>query len=181
MDDPDSDTLRRHGLDVVPPAAQASPIRYDDDPGDVPFWTPTWRDSARSFGWRWIFAVPAILCLGIVLASLFWGRYFLPVWMIGVKLLVVLLAIPVLVLLEMWRKIISTREEAFCIHCGYLLQGLPDHHRCPECGRAYSFAVINEYRRDPHWFKQRYKMLGRLPEADEPFHAGSGRTTHDGT
>jgi hypothetical protein len=169
-------------LDIVPPAAQASPIRYEADCGDVPFWTPTWRDSARHLGWRWIFAIPAVFVLALLLATLVGrGRYFLPVWMIGVKVLVILLAIPVLLLLEMWRKTISSREDPFCIHCGYGLQGLPDHHRCPECGRPYSFAIINEYRRDPHWFKQRYKMLGRLPEADEPFHAGSGRTNHDGT
>jgi len=67
------------------------------------------------------------------------------------------------------RAVVRQRKEPFCIHCGYTLLGLPDHHICPECGRPYSLRLIDEYRRDPHWFVQRYKAHRILPNADEPF------------
>src|SRR5687767_7026782 len=168
-------------MDVVPPESQATPLRHDEHPGDVPWWTPSWRDTARHLGWRWLLAVPAAVIGLLLLATLFTGYALFPLWLLGAKVVIILLAIPLVLLLEMWRKAIHARSDPFCIHCGYDLLGLPDHHRCPECGRNYSFALIEEYRRDPHWFKQRYKLLGHLPEADEPFHAGKGPTTHDGT
>ena len=29
-----------------------------------------------------------------------------------------------------------------CLQCGYSLKGLPDKHRCPECGEPYNIAVV---------------------------------------
>ena len=143
---------------------------------------PKLGDSARYLGWRWILAVPAAVIILMALAAVtVRGAFLLPLLFAGIKLVVIALALPFVLLLEMWRKAIHSRKEPFCIHCGYGLTGLPDHHTCPECGRPYTFATINEYRRDPHWFKQRYKMIGHLPEPDAPFRAGPGKTTHDGT
>ena len=41
-----------------------------------------------------------------------------------------------------------------CIHCHYDLTGLPDHHTCPECGRAYTFADIDAYFDDPATYER---------------------------
>ena len=83
----------------------------------------------------------------------------------------------------MLRTAVRQRPDPFCIHCGYSLTGLPDGHRCPECGRTFSFRVIEEYRRDSHWFIQRYKMRHDLPVAEVPFAAGEVRRarSRDGT
>ena len=46
------------------------------------------------------------------------------------------------------RRAAQARREPFCIFCGYNLTGLPDHYRCPECGRPYTWQMIEEYRAD---------------------------------
>lgn len=178
---PPQDTLKRHGLDVVPPATVASPTQMLGDDDNVAWWTPTWRDIARQVGWKWIFALPAFVVIGLGIGSIWYGRLMFPLWMVGVKVLAVSLAIPLVLMLEVARVATSARKDPFCIHCGYGLTGLPDHHTCPECGRPYSFDIIEEYRRDPHWFRQRHKMRGQMPRADAPFIAGKGPTAHDGT
>jgi len=34
-----------------------------------------------------------------------------------------------------------------CIRCGYVLEGLPDHHRCPECNCEYERSLLeNKWR-----------------------------------
>lgn len=33
-------------------------------------------------------------------------------------------------------------EGRMCADCGYLLEGLPDEHTCPECGEAYEIAQL---------------------------------------
>src|SRR6188768_1495540 len=43
-------------MEVVPPESQATPLRHDEHPGDVPWWTPSWRDTAKHLGWRWLLA-----------------------------------------------------------------------------------------------------------------------------
>jgi hypothetical protein len=76
---------------------------------------------------------------------------------------------------QLLNKGVRARTDLFCVHCGYSLEGLPDHHRCPECGRPYHFWVVEEYKRDPDWFIMRWKARRRLPPAAEPFAAGEVR------
>lgn len=33
-------------------------------------------------------------------------------------------------------------EGRMCLDCGYLLEGLPDEHTCPECGESYEIAEL---------------------------------------
>jgi len=91
---------------------------------------------------------------------------------VGVKMFVTTAAIAIALAGYVIRRAIQARKEPFCIFCGYNLTGLPDGHRCPECGRSISWAVIAEYRRDPQWFIERWKAHRELPPASEPFHAG---------
>jgi hypothetical protein len=100
------------------------------------------------------------------------------------KLEVFAVALPITLAIGASKNIVARRKEPFCIHCGYELTGLPDHHNCPECGRPFCFAIIDEYRRDPHWFIERYNKRHEIPRADVPFQAGavrSKRKSRDGT
>jgi hypothetical protein len=151
------------------PGASPSPIHGDD----VTWWTPSWQDIARHIGWRWVLLIPIIAVMVLLIAAVFDGRFVTLFWILGPKPVILMLAIPVVALGAVMRKAVETRKEPFCIHCGYALTGLPDHYRCPECGRPYTLAIINEYRRNPKWFIERYKATGRLPEADQPFAAGA--------
>jgi hypothetical protein len=78
---------------------------------------------------------------------------------------------------------VRARKDPFCIHCGYELTGLPDHHHCPECGLPYDWASIEEYRRDPKWFIYRWRELKNHPEMYGGFEAGPVRSpkSSDGT
>ncbi|MGH7180215.1 MAG: hypothetical protein ACREJC_22745 [Tepidisphaeraceae bacterium] len=185
--DPDhlsSGSTSKYGVPVVPPAPSgASPAGVDARPGeDVPWWLPSHREIAIEFGWRWIlFAPAAIILFAILLIPLRPGyaQLLVPFW----KLIVILVGIPTALALRSMRTVVQRRTEPFCIHCGYALIGLPDGQRCPECGRQFSHAIIDEYRRDPRWFIKRWKMHHQLPRADVPFSAGSVRTkpSRDGT
>ena len=42
--------------------------------------------------------------------------------------------------------------------------GLPPEHVGPECGAAYSRALIDEYCSDPHGFIERYRANRKLAE-----------------
>src|SRR5438874_2540623 len=126
---PEPDTPRRHALAEVrstEPIASPSSIRHLGD--DLPWWTPSWGDRARAVGWRWIFALPAVVVLGLMAAS-FWHGYLLtPLWVLGAKVIFICIAIPVGLLMEVVRGCMAGRKDPFCIHCGYGLTGLPDHH-----------------------------------------------------
>lgn len=99
------------------------------------------------------------------------------------KLIPIAVVLPASYVINVSRHILRSRKGPFCIHCGYTLMGLPDHHTCPECGETYSFATIEEYRRDPNWFIRRYTMHRELPRRDEPFMAGIPKRprSRDGT
>ncbi len=81
------------------------------------------------------------------------------------------------------KRAVQARKEPFCIFCGYNLTGLPDAYRCPECGRPYTWAEIEEYRRDPQWFIERWKARRALPPPDQPLEAKPSRRprSSDGT
>lgn len=155
-----------------------SDIRPDPD-GSIRWYRPSLGTILRHMGWRIVLVVPlALLLLATGLLGS-WGM--LPqllVW--GAKLWI--LAIGGAVALFAWAvgQAVRHRADPFCIHCGYTLLGLPDHHRCPECGRPYSLALVAEYRRDPHWFVQRWKTTH--PVESPPIAAlPSKRRRRDGT
>ncbi|MDP9173766.1 MAG: hypothetical protein M3O30_07855 [Planctomycetota bacterium] len=173
------------GSPLIPQNVVASPVEGDwlHEPG-IPFWQPTWGDSLKYVGWRWLLFLPAILIfvfLFFIPSNLSW----LP-WLSigGFKLLMLAVALPFSSILYAIKTAMQSRREPFCIHCGYTLTSLPDHYRCPECGRPYSFRLIDEYRRDPPWFIQRCRAHRELPASHQPFAAGavrSKRRTRDGT
>ncbi len=40
------------------------------------------------------------------------------------------------------RKSIRESTYELCTDCGYSLSGLPQHHSCPECGKAYDLEYV---------------------------------------
>lgn len=171
-------------IEVAPQHALASPCQVSAQPDvGAPFWLPGWRDILRHMGWRWVLLLPAAGLIAIAVAGVLDPRRWALFWYIGFKPLIIIVAIPAVLVMHLARTAIKLRREPFCIHCGYDLSGLQDNHACPECGRPYTFAVVEEYRRDPHWFIQRWKAQHQIPAADAPFIAGSGkrRKSRDGT
>ena len=170
-----------------PPIAQrplllsVSDIPPDPD-GSLPWWKPTWRDIALRLGWRWLYVIPLLLLLLVLAWAIFARFWFLNVLLYGGKLWLWLGAAVMGAVVQAMRKGTQARREPFCIHCGYTLAGLPDHHICPECGRPYSFDLIRQYQQDPKWFVQRWEARTANP-INVPFHAGTA--THvrqnDGT
>lgn len=176
-------TETRHGFSVAPPLSMAFPHGVDAKPGeDVPWWRPSVGEVARHLGWRWIYFIPAIAAIvGLCLLPLYPG-----VWQIIPALwkpLLIVIGLPLTAAIKSVKHIVQHRKDAFCIHCGYTLLGLPDGHRCPECGRQFSLATIDEYRRDPHWFVKRWKLMQSVPRADVVFDSGPVRQkkSRDGT
>jgi hypothetical protein len=168
----------------VPPTSVASPSELRPrDASDVRWYKPDLAETIRLMSWRWIYFLPAaglILLLFVTPAQLLWSQ-FLVVWW---KLLTIAVVLPAGIAIRTAKNIIRQRTEPFCIHCGYELTNLPDNYNCPECGEPYTFRWIEEYRRDPHWFIERFKRRGDIPPVDVPFAAGpmSGkRKSKDGT
>ena len=127
--------------------------------------------------------LPAFAIVAAIVAGLFWSWFWTPLFWGGWKLAIMLLAIPITLFSQGLRSAIQRRSEPFCIHCGYGLTGLPDNHRCPECGQTYSFAVVDEYRRDPQGFIYRYRSRRHAIPTYAPFNAGPVRRarSRDGT
>jgi hypothetical protein len=158
-----------------------SDIPADAD-GSMQWWKPTWRDVAMRLGWRWLYLVPLVLVLLLVVWALFSRFWFVNLFWYGGKLWIWLGAGAVGAVVEAMRQATRAREDPFCIHCGYTLAGLPDQHICPECGRPYSFELIRQYQQDPGWFVKRWKMQHGNP-INERFAAGENRraVSNDGT
>lgn len=168
------------------PAVVASPSEMAHVPGEEPpWWKPGWQDRLRYVGYRWIFFVPLLGLAGLLGYWMYRVRFFSGGGIqLGFKLGGLIIAAVASLAGYIVRKAARARKEPFCIHCGYTLTGLPDNYRCPECGRPYSWRWIEEYRRDPEQFIERYRARGRLPEAPQPFDAGAHRRrrrSRDGT
>ena len=184
---PEPDTFRDGGAPLherVPLDALASPAEVRPATGeDVRWYMPGWGETARLLGWRWILFLPAAVMVGLVAMAVM--HPFLLQLMVGWwKLWVLAVAVPTVAAMNAAKHAIRARKDPFCIHCGYGLTGLPAEHTCPECGSAYTQRLIEEYRRDPHWFIQRYRAARDLPRADAPFQAGPSRgrrRSRDGT
>jgi hypothetical protein len=164
---------------LLPPAMYASPAHLPDC-ANLSWWQPGVADVWRYVGWRWILLSPAIVLLLFLIGA--W--MFRPIWQVffvwGVKLAIFVTGIAITLLGYVVRVAVRARHEPFCIHCGYCLSGLPDKYRCPECGRSYEWRVIQEYRRDPQWFIERWKAQQNLPDAGGAINAGAVRVD-DGT
>jgi hypothetical protein len=175
--------LQRHGFDVAPPPSIASPHGISFDDGQEMWWKPTWGEIWHHLGYRRLLFLPLvglIFLIGLVVFDLRYIRY---VWLIGIKWIVMLVAIPFGLASYGVAGVTRKRTDLFCIHCGYSLVGLPDLAICPECGRRYSFAQSEEYRRDPAWFIQRWRARQPFPPAHGQITAGQVRSARrkDGT
>jgi hypothetical protein len=184
---PAAPTPRAPLHEQVPLEPLASPVHLRGQGADVRWWKPTWRDAWRYLGWRWVLFLPAagVLCLFVAMVlEPGMGRL---IWFLGPKLLIMILCLPFIAAGYALKRGVQARSEPFCIHCGYELSGLPDHYLCPECGLPYDFQAIEEYRRDPDWFIQRYKAQHKTAVEQTPFDAGPAqpgrprRRSRDGT
>jgi hypothetical protein len=169
-------------IDPVPDDAEASPVDGHWFDETTRWYKPTLSETARLLGWRWVLCLPLVALIGLLMV-----RPWL-VWQMligGWKLILFAVAIPLTAFGSAARNVIRRRKDMFCIHCGYSLTGLPDGHRCPECGQPFSHALIDEYRRDPDFFVQRQKAIKTLPPVEQvPFEAGPvrrKRRSRDGT
>jgi hypothetical protein len=126
------------------------------NPHDIRWYKPSLTESLQRMGWRLIYFLPAagLLALLVMMPFHLWA---IQLFVIGWKLVLLAVVLPSMVAVRSATQVLKQRKEPFCIHCGYDLSGLPDDHTCPECGEYYNFAVIEEYKRDPDWFIQRYR------------------------
>jgi hypothetical protein len=150
---------------VVPPAVVASPtlVALGDD---VAWWTPGWREVVEDLPWWWwvlsvglALAIVADVLVGVLgargmgLAALVWGLKLGPC------------AVPLAVYAV--HRAVKLRRDPFCLHCGYSLVGHDARGDCPECGRPFDQQLVAEYRKDPHFFRERYRQA-RLARAAGP-------------
>lgn len=169
--------------DIAPaPADALRPETSAPWDGETVWWRPGASDVARVLGWRW-FGVLGLLGFGLGL----------PVYVLGfgghqsIQLAAgmwkfCILAVGGAVSIFAWgvKNVVKARKDAFCIHCGYSVEGLGERGQCPECGRGFTLAIISEFKKDPHFFAHRHKASQSLPKGSV-FAAGTGPTPDDGT
>jgi hypothetical protein len=132
----------------------------------TPWWRPGFLQSLR-FIWWILLPVVLIGSIPMLLAFVPGDPAAHHMAIIGaLKIVMMILILPYLLSGYVFSRVTKSREEPFCIHCGHTLTGLPDHHRCPECGRRFSFALVDAYRRDPDGFVNQWKqsLKGTRPE-----------------
>lgn len=147
---------------------------------DLPWWRPGVWDIAKVVGWRWIMLGPALVVGALVPLEMFLEVRLVPIIAAGIKLVAFAWGVVISIVAWAIRNAVRARKEAFCIHCGYVLEGLGERGSCPECGRPFHVAMINEFRKDPHFFVTRHKAL-RDARRSVVFPAGAGPTASDGT
>src|SRR4051812_1301250 len=80
----------------IPPEPAGSPTVMPHDDGG-PWWTPTWADIAKHVGWRWVLALPAVAIAVLLVPAWFVDlRALFPLWFLGMKVVVIAIAIPIL-------------------------------------------------------------------------------------
>lgn len=202
VDRPESESQQPHSpkphewLGVLPPRVHGSvadlpsepleALRPEHDSGifdpSTPWWRPDTGHITRTIGWGWLLIIPSIVAaFGLpIVAAVYTGSIFAGQVANLLKLSAFLIAVAVTLVLRAVRMSVQSRRGLFCIHCGYTLEGLASDGVCPECGRGYRQALIEEFKKDPHFFAARGRALARAPRF-EPFFAGSGPTANDGT
>ena len=171
----------QHSLPILDPTHNPTqdpapvPTPQPADEPNVPYWQPTHGETMKLLGWRWLLALPALAMVGLTIVGLVVGNPFLAYNTCGFGVITFVIIIPAVVLGHAARTAVSMRKEPFCIHCGYDLTSQPDHYRCPECGRPYTFAQINEYRQNPWWYNQRRKLATKTPAAQIPLATPAAR------
>lgn len=170
------DPARRKALyESIPTDAHAGVSEVPVDPErPMEWWRPGWSELREQVGWRWVLLLPLAISLAMCVLA-----FFQPRWLVfsglAFKFIVFSGAVAFALALYVLNRARQVRLEPFCIHCGYNLTGLPDEHRCPDCGRPFKLRVIDEYRRDPEWFVERWRLLNKLPKSDAPFTARRSR------
>jgi hypothetical protein len=180
---------------LVPAPVHASPADMQRPPLDAlapefmtmfdpetPWWRPGAADIAKTIGWRWVIVLPlTALVIALPMLAVMAPTRVQP-QLISSEIKILSLSIGGVVSIVMWaiRNVVKERKDEFCIHCGYCVEGLGESGQCPECGRSFHLKLIAEYKKDPHFFVDRWRALRDAPKAT-PFLAGVGPTPDDGT
>jgi hypothetical protein len=149
--------------------------------GKTPWWRPGAKEVAKAIGWRWAILLPLIaVALGIPVAAMLMGRFSLQFLGGEIKFMIMAIGASISIVLYAMKRAVNVRKDDFCIHCGYCVHGLGTSGQCPECGRHFNLAIIGEYKKDPHFFVDRWRALQDAPKGFA-FPAGDGPTPDDGT
>jgi hypothetical protein len=100
------------------------------------------------------FFVPLAILLAMVLVPR--GSWTLPATVLSVVAGLLWEVYPRWAFVRLKRKLARYRFR-LCLWCGYRLRGLPDDHKCPECGMKYHAPYVR------HAWRQWVKT-GKLPE-----------------